>query len=206
MLQPTDVSDYHEQLALSLISAKDFATQSIRKAQNQYKSQYDKKSTKWTYQVGDWVLVKFPAEESGKNRKLSQPWHGPYRVLSCPDPDVVVSKVYFPDDGQIQVHQLRVAPCPVGFPSGYYWYGRKKHSPGCMPKWLLTLNKKKMTSILLQMITSQTMNRLRMQSEVAGKAKKTPALTIQAQSQMMRKYPSSIQSTTSANGLSILSD
>ena len=142
VLQPTDVSDYREQLVLSLTSARDLATQSIRKAQNQYKSQYDKKSTKRTYQVGDWVLVKFPAEESGKNRKLSQPWHGPYRVLSCPDPDIVVSKVYFPDDGQIQVHQLRVTPCPVSFPSGYYWYGRKKHSPGCMPKWLLTLNKK----------------------------------------------------------------
>ena len=142
VLQPTDVSDYREQLVLSLTSARDLATQSIRKAQNQYKSQYDKKGTKRTYQVGDWVLVKFPAEESGKNRKLSQPWHGPYRVLSCPDPDVVVSKVYFPDDGQIQVHQLRVTPCPVSFPSGYYWYGRKKHSLGCMPKWLLTLNKK----------------------------------------------------------------
>ena len=73
VLQPTDVSDYREQLVLSLTSARDLATQSIRKAQNQYKSQYDKKSTKRTYQVGDWVLVKFPAEESGKNRKLSQP-------------------------------------------------------------------------------------------------------------------------------------
>ena len=55
VLQPTDVSDYCEQLVLSLTSARDLATQSIRKAQNQYKSQYDKKSTKQTYQVGDWL-------------------------------------------------------------------------------------------------------------------------------------------------------
>jgi len=139
-VRPTDVSDYREELILSLKSARDIATQSIRKAQNQYKKQYDKKSTKQSYQIGDWVLVKFPAEESGKNRKLSQPWHGPYRVLQCLDPDVVVSKVYFPDDGQIQVHQLRVTPCPSQFPSGYYWYGRKKHSPGRIPKWLLAVN------------------------------------------------------------------
>ena len=139
-VRPTDVSDYREELILSLKSARDIATQSIRKAQNQYKKQYDKKSTQQSYQVGDWVLVKFPAEESGKNRKLSQPWHGPYRVLQCLDPDVVVSKVYFPDDGQIQVHQLRVTPCPSQFPSGYYWYGRKKHSPGRIPKWLLAIN------------------------------------------------------------------
>ena len=36
VLQPTDVSDYREQLVLSLTSARDLATQSIRKAQNQY--------------------------------------------------------------------------------------------------------------------------------------------------------------------------
>ena len=102
-LQPTDVSDYREELVLSLRSARDLATQCIRKAQNQYKHQYNKRSMKRTYQVGDWVLVRFLAVESGKHRKLSQPWHGPYRVCQYLDPDVVVSKVYFPDDGQIQV-------------------------------------------------------------------------------------------------------
>ena len=32
--------------------------------------------------IGDWMLVYFPADESGKQRKLSHPWHGPYRM--CP--------------------------------------------------------------------------------------------------------------------------
>ena len=45
-------------------------------------------------------------------RKLSRPWHGPYRVLTLDDPDITVVKVYYPQDGQIQVHQARVKPCP----------------------------------------------------------------------------------------------
>lgn len=138
-MQPTDVSDYREQLVLSLSSACDLATQSIRKAQHQYKTQYDKKSSERKYQVGDWVLVSFPQEESRKSRKLSRPWHGPYRVNRCLDPDVIVSKVYYPEHGEIQVHQSRVTPCPPNFPSGYYWYGKKRHSPGRPPKWLDSL-------------------------------------------------------------------
>ena len=38
--------------------------------------------------------------------------------------------MYFPQDGKIQIHQLRVTPCPTEFPAGYYWYGKKKQSPG----------------------------------------------------------------------------
>ena len=91
------------------------------------------------YRIGDWVLVRFPHEETGKQRKLSQPWHGPFRVVSCDNPDVTVVKTYFPQDGQIQMHQTRVTPCPDDFPAGYYWYGRKRHSPGRPPKWLETL-------------------------------------------------------------------
>jgi len=47
-----------------------------------------------------------------------------------------MSKVYFPQDGQIQVHQLRVTHCPTEFSAGYYWYGMKKHSPGHPAKWV----------------------------------------------------------------------
>ena len=78
------------------------------------------------------MLVKFPKEESGHNRKLSQPWHGPFRV---------VCKVYCPQDGTIQIHQSRVMPWPKDIVSGYFWYGRKQHSPGRPPKWLEQLSK-----------------------------------------------------------------
>ena len=49
-------------------------------------------------------------------------------------------KVYRPQDGQIQVHQQRVTPWPIDIVSGFYWYGRKRHSPGRPPKWLEALS------------------------------------------------------------------
>ena len=68
-----------------------------------YKKAYDQHARPT---VGDWILIRFPQDETGKDLKLSRPciWHGPYRVLSCSDTDVVADKVYFPDDGIIQVH------------------------------------------------------------------------------------------------------
>ena len=48
-------------------------------------------------------------------------------------------KVYFPQDQHIQVHKTRVTSCPGDMPAGYYWYGRKKHSPGRPPGWLTAL-------------------------------------------------------------------
>ena len=59
---PTDVDDYREKLMLSLSSARDVATQSIRKAQEWYKQYYDKKATSTEFKLGQWVLVRFPQE------------------------------------------------------------------------------------------------------------------------------------------------
>ncbi|MCG8620907.1 MAG: hypothetical protein MJE68_02745, partial [Proteobacteria bacterium] len=72
---PTDVDDYREELMLSLSSAREIATQSIQKSQKQYKKHYDAKATRTKFKVGQWVLVRFPQEESGHQRKLSRPWH-----------------------------------------------------------------------------------------------------------------------------------
>ena len=82
------------------------------------------------------MFIRFPKEESGKKRKLSRPWHGPYRIIACREPDVTATKVYKPGDDAIQVHQSRVCPCPQGFPPGYYWYGRSQKGPGRPPKWV----------------------------------------------------------------------
>ena len=82
------------------------------------------------------MLVRFPQEESGANRKLSRPWHGPYRIESVSLTGVVAVKVYFPQEGSIQVHAQRVTKCPMNFPSGYYWYGNRRKGPGRPPKWL----------------------------------------------------------------------
>ena len=69
-------------------------------------------------------------------RKLSRPWHGPFRVVSREDPDITVSNVYFPNDTQIKVHQNRVSHCPKEFPAGYYWYGGKRKGTGAPPAWM----------------------------------------------------------------------
>ena len=86
--------------------------------------------------IGNWILIKFPQEVSGKNCRLSRPWHGPYRVLSCSDTDVVAAKVYFPDEGHTQVHQNCTTICPMDFPNGYYWYGKSQSRNKPCPQWL----------------------------------------------------------------------
>jgi len=93
---PTSVCDYREELMLSLTLARKSALESIRRSQGKYKAQYDRKSSDYQYRVGDWVLIRFPSEETGKLRKLSHPWHGPYRVTSCNETNVTAVKLYFP--------------------------------------------------------------------------------------------------------------
>ena len=135
-LEPTEISDYREEVILSLSTARRLAAEAIKGAQTRYKRTYDQRSKEVNYQLGDWVMVKFPQEETGRLRKLSRPWHGPYRIIDRQDPDVTVVKIYAPQDGQIQVHQTRVAPCPPQLPAGFYWYGTRRSSPGRPPKWV----------------------------------------------------------------------
>ena len=120
----------------SLSFARTLAAETIQKAKMKYKVQYDRKAKPDRYRIGEWVLIKFPSEESGKQRKLSRPWHGPYRIMNLTDTDITAIRIYFPEDGSIKVHQSRVSPCPVGFPAGYYWYGGKKQGSGRPPKCL----------------------------------------------------------------------
>ena len=107
----------------TLSSARELAADNVQRAQKRYKMQYDRGAKSPDFRVGDWVFVKFPQEESGRLRKLSRPWHGPYRILRKRDPDVTVAKVYHPQHGEICVHQSRACRCPDNFPAGYYWYG-----------------------------------------------------------------------------------
>ena len=133
---PADVCDYREELMISLSSARELAARNIQRAQMRYKKQYDRDTRKPDLRLGEWVLVRFPQDESGRLRKLSRPWHGPYRIVQIQDPDVTVSKVYHPQHGEICVHQSRVCKCPIEFPAGYYWYGGKRKGPGRPPKWV----------------------------------------------------------------------
>ena len=98
----------------------------MQKAQQRYKASYDKKLKPVTYRISDWVMVKFPADETGRLRKLSRPWHGPYRITALNGPDVSISKVYYPQEGGIQVHLSRVKPCPPNFPAGFFGTGGRE--------------------------------------------------------------------------------
>ena len=141
-LEATTVETYREELLLNLSSARELAAESLRLSQAKARQRNAKKVRTRSYLKGDWVLVKFPADETGRYRKLSQPWHGPYRVVSINEPDITVHKVYFPLSSQMQVHETRVTPCPDRLPPGYYWYGRKQCSPGGQPWWLEWLSRR----------------------------------------------------------------
>ena len=81
---------------LSLSSARELALDFIKRAQDQYKHSFDQSSKQIDYKVGEWIFIRFPAEETGHNRKLPHPGHGPYRITTWRDPDVSAVKVYFP--------------------------------------------------------------------------------------------------------------
>ena len=129
------VADYRQELIHSLSSARKLACQCVAEAQKRYKFQYDKHLQPIDFQLGDWVFVHFPQDETGPLRKLSRPWHGPYRVIAVDEPDVTLIKVYFSNHSPIQVHQSRVKPCPPDLPAGSYWYGSRRAGPGRPPKW-----------------------------------------------------------------------
>ena len=134
-MEPVEVEDYREEMVLALSEGRALAVRSIRKAQQRYKRQYDKKAVPSNVRVGDWVFVYFPQQETGKMRKLSRPWFGPFRVCSRDGPDVTVTRVYRPSE-PIQIHLTRVVPCPPCLPAGFYWYGSKCRSPDNPPKWV----------------------------------------------------------------------
>ena len=46
------------------------------------------------YKIGQWVLIRHPQEESGPNRKLSRPWHGPFRITGVEKTGVTAERVY----------------------------------------------------------------------------------------------------------------
>ena len=79
------------------------------------------------------ATTKLVTGEQGRMRKLSQSkekvktntprilyrviernGHGPYQVIERNDPDLTISKVYYPQEGSIQVHQERICFCPPG--------------------------------------------------------------------------------------------
>ena len=84
------VESYREELILNLSSARELAAERQRESQAKSKERYDRRARTREYRMGDWVFVKFPSDETGHNRKLSQPWHGPYCVTLIVDSNLTV--------------------------------------------------------------------------------------------------------------------
>ena len=63
--------------------------------------------------------------------------HGMVHIGShnATEPDLTVTKQFFPEEGIIQIHQLHVCPCRQ-LPVGFYWYGGTRHSAGGVPRWV----------------------------------------------------------------------
>ena len=59
-------------MVLSLSTASSLAVKANREAQQRYKLQYDKTAKLAKFRVGDWVLIYFPQDKTGKSRKLSK--------------------------------------------------------------------------------------------------------------------------------------
>lgn len=108
---PCNMEEYRKELIHSLSSAGEIAVSCMESEQK--KSKIQLQCNPKEFKLGDWVFVDFPVEETGKKRKLSKPWHGPYRVIQKRGPNVTVVPVYFPESGEIQIHLTRVCPCPL---------------------------------------------------------------------------------------------
>ena len=123
-LHMLDAADYRTELVTGLSTAWDLARTCIAKAQKKQKLQYDKHSKPPTYRLGDRVMVYMPHETSGKDRKLSLPYHGPYRVIDIRGNCVSLTPVDNPDKEPILVNMDRIVPCHAEVPdSSWLGYG-----------------------------------------------------------------------------------
>lgn len=120
VVRVTDLSTYRAELDVDFTIAHENAAKAIQKAQSQYKKYYDRKTCPNSLKKTEWIMICFPHEETGAERK-SRPWHGPYRVVETSSTGVIAETVYSPQDGTIQVHLDWVTRCPPQFPAGYFW-------------------------------------------------------------------------------------
>ena len=122
-----DLENYHVSLATSLTEAWSNAKQHLKRAQQEQKKQYNKRTREAKLKVGDRVMVYMPAQVTGKRRKLALPYQGPFRVLDVTTTGVSVRPVDRPEQEPILVNKDRVTKCPPELPE-VSWRGRKKYA------------------------------------------------------------------------------
>ena len=96
----------------SLIEAWSLAQKQVHKAQKAHKKNYDRKTKDPAFRVDKRVFVYMPGDKSSKAYKLSQPFHGPFRMTEVLDAGVVVCPVDRPQEQSIRVALNRMRHCP----------------------------------------------------------------------------------------------
>lgn len=107
-----DPEDYKSEITLRM--AEDtwqLAKENIDKAQGVQKRKYDAKRVEVDLKVGERVMVFMPSETQGQDRKLSHPFHGPYRVLALTPTNAEFCLVDDPKQDSIFVALDRVRHC-----------------------------------------------------------------------------------------------
>ena len=71
-LEPTSIEGYQEELMQTLTSACTLAAENIRVAQTKYKKYHDKHAKPVSHSIAEWILIRFPQDETGKRCRLSR--------------------------------------------------------------------------------------------------------------------------------------
>src|SRR6202522_2958645 len=72
--------EYKRELVIELAKSIDIVRTGIIKKGNTYKAQYDKTRKDNKFHVGELVYLERPQKKSGKNRKLTPHYEGPFKI------------------------------------------------------------------------------------------------------------------------------
>ncbi|XP_074653627.1 uncharacterized protein LOC141907783 [Tubulanus polymorphus] len=78
----TDHKAYLSHILRQLVISRNIANENIKRAQNKYKTQFDKKASKPQFQITDRVWLKVMKVKKGKSPKLCKKYVGPYFIQS----------------------------------------------------------------------------------------------------------------------------
>ena len=94
--------------------------QAHQTSQDRQKKYFDRHAKPGTHRIGERVFIYMPAAKTGPAYKLTQPYHGPYRITATPDTGLEVTPVDRPQDTPIRVAFNRARACPKEIGNDFY--------------------------------------------------------------------------------------
>lgn len=108
-------TEYGIDLYQKLTTTWEVARKCVRQAQQRQKVQYDRRSTVNPYKAGERVFLFKPTEKTGEARKLTCPFHGPYRIVELDTNTPTLKRVDRPEeDVRVAIDRLRRCPEEIG--------------------------------------------------------------------------------------------